>query len=69
MDRGQSQARLGKLEWEPKIDPLVGALVAQIARCNRNVLVRRYAERIWGEFFISVRRISGKLPANFDGEF
>ena len=34
---------------------------------------RRYAERIWGEFFILVRRILGKLPANFsanfDGEF
>ena len=26
---------------------------------------RRYAERIWGEFFILVRRILGKLPANF----
>ena len=34
---------------------------------------RRYAERIWGEFFILVRRILGKLPANLsanlDGEF
>ena len=34
---------------------------------------RRYAERIWGEFFILVRRTLGKLPANFsanfDGEF
>ena len=34
---------------------------------------RRYAERIWGEFFILVRRILGNLPANFsanfDGEF
>ena len=34
---------------------------------------RCYAERIWGEFFVLVRRILGKLPANlmanFDGEF
>ena len=34
---------------------------------------RRYAERIWGEFFILARRNLGKLPANlsanFDGEF
>ena len=34
---------------------------------------RRYAERIWGEFFILARRTVGKLPvnfsANFDGEF
>ena len=30
---------------------------------------RRYAERIWGEFFIWVWRIVGKLMANFDGEF
>ena len=34
---------------------------------------RRYAERIWGEFFILARRSVGKLPANFsanfDGEF
>ena len=30
---------------------------------------RRYAERIWGESFILVRQILGKLPANFDGEF
>ena len=34
---------------------------------------RRYAERIWGEFFILVRRILRNLPANFsanfDGEF
>ena len=34
---------------------------------------RSYAERIWGEFFILVRRILGKLPANFlanfNGEF
>ena len=29
----------------------------------------RYAERIWGEIFILVRRILGKLPANFDCEF
>ena len=36
--------------------------------------VQRYwsrgsAERIWGEFFILVRRSLGKLPANFDSEF
>ena len=34
---------------------------------------RRYAERIWGEFFILARRNLGKSPANFsanfDGEF
>ena len=34
---------------------------------------RRYAERIWGEFCILVRRTVGKLPvnfsANFDGKF
>ena len=34
---------------------------------------RRYAERIWGEFFILARRNVGKVPANFsanfDGEF
>ena len=34
---------------------------------------RRYAERIWGEIFVLVRRSLGKLPANFsanfDGEF
>ena len=38
-----------------------------------NFWSRRYAERIWGEFFILARRIVGKLPANFsanfDGEF
>ena len=30
---------------------------------------RHYAERIWGEFFILVRRIVGKLPANFSANF
>ena len=30
---------------------------------------RRYAERIWGDFFILARRISGKLPANFSANF
>ena len=30
---------------------------------------RRYAERIWGEFSILVRRILGRLPANFSANF
>ena len=47
---------------------ILGELIVEI-----NFLVRRYAERIWGEIFILVRRSLGKLPANFsanfDGEF
>ena len=30
---------------------------------------RHYAERIWGEFFILVRRSLGRLPANFSANF
>ena len=43
--------------------------IFSIPCCRGNCWSRRYAEWIWGEFFILVRRILGKLPANFSANF
>ena len=63
------------LQLEPVCLEVVASshLRAQLAPWVRISVSQRYAERIWGEFFILARRTVGKLPANFsanfDGEF